>query len=390
MTTPRIAYLARGKLYFKNGDLAARQVESRFGQDIINRTLQRQQRNEWKTQGASTPFSGAMLWGREQEDPHRLQVIISAVARGPQDGELLYTLETDRVGGLFTYNWTNDEEKRLFHREAMHFRNLAVHPEWKLIAGSLHFSNGTANLGLVRGQNLQQVTEGDSVDESPSWILGAGKRLVYQSAGVARNQQGYAAGLGPFGIHQLDLDGGALSIMVEDPKNDLLSPRMTEEGTLYFIRRPYETLGRKPISPLGVITDILLFPLRLLRAVFYFFNFLSLTFARKPLTTSGGPRVEGDDEKTLLLRGRVIDAEKAMREGASAEAPALVPPSWELVRRAASGEERVLARGVIAYDLDGAGDVIYTNGTAAYRIDRDGQSRLLFKAKLLEDLIIVP
>jgi hypothetical protein len=272
----------------------------------------------------------------------------------------------------------------------MHFRNLAVHPAWQLVAGSLHFPNGTANLSLVRGQNLTQITEGDSVDESPSWIPGAGKRLVYQSAGVARNQQGFAVGVGPFGIHQLDLDGGALSIVLEDPKNDLLAPRMTEEGTLYFIRRPYETLGRKPVSPLGMMADILLFPPRLLRAFFYFFNFLSLTFARKPLTTSGGPRVEGEDEKTLLLRGRVIDAEKAMREGASAEAPALVPPNWELVRRMASGEEQVLARGVVAYDFDGEGGVIYTNGTAAYRVDRNGQSRLLFKAKLLEDLIVIP
>ncbi len=388
--TSRIAYLARGKLYFKNGDLAARQIESRFGQDIINRTLQRQQRNEWKTQGASTPFSGSMLWGRDQEDPRRLQVAISAMTRGPQDGELLYTLETDRVGGLFTYNWMNDEEKRLFHREALHFRDLTLHPELKLLAGSLHFPNGTANLGLVRGQNLQQITEGDSVDESPGWIPGSGKRLVDQSAGIARNAQGIALGIGPFAIHQLDLDSGTLSTLLEEAKNDLMSPRMTAEGTLYFIRRPYETLGRKPASALSVITDILLFPLRLLRAFFYFFNFLSLTFARKPLTTSGGPRTEGDDEKTLILRGRVIDAEKAMREGAQAEAPSLVPPSWELVRRAISGEEQVLARGVVAFDLDNAGDVIYTNGTAAYQIDRDGQSRLLFKAKLMEDLIVVP
>jgi hypothetical protein len=212
---------------------------------------------------------------------------------------------------------------------------------------------------------------------------------VYQSAGIARNAQGYAMGLGPFAIQQLDLDSGTLSTLLEEAKNDLMSPRMTEEDTLYFIRRPYETLGRKPAAPLGVITDILLFPLRLLRAFFYFFNFLSLTFARKPLTTSGGPRVEGDDEKTLILRGRVIDAEKAMREGAQAEAPSLVPPSWELVRRQASGEEQVLARSVVAYDLDSEGGVVYTNGTAAYHLDCNGQSRLLFRAKLLEDLIVI-
>jgi hypothetical protein len=49
----------------------------------------------------------------------------------------------------------------------------------------------------------------------------------------------------------------------------------------------------------------------------------------------------------------------------------------------------VLAQSVVAYDLDGEGGVVYTNGTAAYQLDCNGQSLLLFKAKLLEDLIVV-
>ncbi len=387
--TLRLAYLSQGKLFFKNGDLAVRQIDSRFGQEIIDRTLQRQQRREWKTQATNTPFSGSMLWGVRDEDPRALRVTISAVTGGLQPGELLFALETDTVGGLFAFDWIKDEERRLFHREGLHVRDLCIHPDQKWVAGSQRFPNGTANIGLVHGQNFQHVTEGDSVDEAPAWLPGPRQRLVYQSAGVARNAQGFAVGVGPFAIHQIDLENGEMVTLLESERYDYLSPRVAEDGALIFIRRPYEMLNRQPDSVVRLLLDIVLFPFRLLRALFHFLNFISLTFARKPLTTASGPRVEGDDYKTLLLRGRIIDAEKALREGAHSEAPSLVPPTWELVRRDALGSERVLAQGVVAYDIDAEGGIAYTNGTAVFRIDANSRAELLLKDKLIENLIVV-
>ena len=35
----RLAYLAQGKLFLKDGDRAPRQIDSHFGQDVVNRTL---------------------------------------------------------------------------------------------------------------------------------------------------------------------------------------------------------------------------------------------------------------------------------------------------------------------------------------------------------------
>ncbi len=384
----KLAYLSRGRLYFKLGDLAARQIDSQFGQDIVSRTVQRQQRNEWKTQSANNPFSGAMLWGMDQNDPSRLRVAIGAVGGGTRDGELLFALETDAVGGLFAYDWDKGEEKRLFHREALHVRDIDVHPDSHLIVCARHYQNGTANIAVVRGNDLQSVTEGDSIDEAPSWIPGAGKQLVFQSAGIGRNQQGYAVGSGPFAIQRLDLQTGALTTVLESPSHDYLQPHMDAAGNLYFIRRPYE-VGRQPYTVVKALQDVVLFPLRLLRAIFHWLNFMSLVYSRKPLTTAAGPKVEGDDAKTLILRGRVVDAEKALREGAQNEAPALVPPTWELVKLDPSGAERVLAKGVVAFDLDRSDDIVYTNGTAAYGIDPNGHSQMLFKGKLIENLIVV-
>jgi hypothetical protein len=390
--TLKLAYLSQGKLFLKEGDLAARQIDSQFGQEVIDRTLQRRQRREWKTRGGDgSYFGGAMLWGVDQSDPGVTNVRITSVTRGNEANQFLYVLETDVVGGLFLYNFQEDSEKRLFHKENFWAADLDCHPEDHTLVCARYFPNGVANLTILKGHTLRELTEGDSIDAAPSWAPGGGRQLVYQSAGVGRNAQGHPIGLAPFTIEKLDLDGGRLSTLLDDPQYDFLLPHMTVEGDLYFIRRPYESLNADHYSFLKFVTDVLLFPFRLLRAIFHFLDFISLTFSKKRLTTAGGPKVEGEDEKTILLRGKIIDAEKALREGTGndQEAPALVPDSWQLVRRQASGEETILAKRVAAFDLDAEGNLVYTNGSAVYRLDESGQSHRLFKGKLIQDVVIV-
>jgi len=80
-----------------------------------------------------------------------------------------------------------------------------------------------------------------------------------------------------------------------------------------------------------MLLDALLFPFRLARAFFDFLNVFSLTFSKKPLTTASGPKVEGPDEKSMFLRGRLVDAEQLLKEQeGKQEDPALVRQHWEL------------------------------------------------------------
>lgn len=149
-------------------------------------------------------------------------------------------------------------------------------------------------------------------------------------------------------------------------------------------------LGQSQYSPIKFIEDFLLFPFRLLRAIFHFLNFFSLTYSRKPLTTAGGPKIKGIDQKNLILRGRIIDARKAYGEyERDKDAPSLVPSSWELVKKSGSGEERVIARGVVAYDFVPDGGTIYTNGRCVYLLDEKGSSKTILKTNLIEDLAII-
>jgi hypothetical protein len=377
-------------LFFKQGDLAVHQVDSRFGQDIVNRAIQRYQRKGWKLSGQEqgSPFSGRMLWGVDDIDPVNLRVNITGVTRGEQAETLFFVLETNYVGGLFRYDWANDRERRIFHREGFHVRDLDKHPESELIACTRYLPNGISNVCIIQGHSLRPVTEGDSIDGAPSWIPGKEQELVFQSAGVARNAQGVAMGIGPFVVQKLDLKDGTLTTLLDDPGYDFLLPHLVAEGDVYFIRRPYEAPGSQRFSVGKFLGDILLFPYRVLRAFVHFLNFFSLTFSKKPLISAGGPRMQVE-QQNLMLWGRMVDAEKALRENARGqEIPSLVPPSWELVRRGPSGDESVLARSVVAFDVDGEGRIAYTNGSAVYQLD-DGKPRLLARGHLIENLVLV-
>ena len=91
--------------------------------------------------------------------------------------------------------------------------------------------------------------------------------------------------------------------------------------------------------------DALLFSFRLLRAVFHY-------------------------PKNILVQGKRIDAEKALREARAVHGvPSLVPADWQLVRRSPNGAEQVLATSVASYDIGADGAVVYTNGRGVFAIE---------------------
>ena len=329
-----------------------------------------------------------MLWGVDSANAHAVKVNITGVAQSTHDPTLYYFLETDAAGGLFAYDTATKEERRLFHRERFRARDLDIHPQTREFVCSQQFPNGTSTIVLISsdGTDVRALTEGDAMDDSPSWIPGASRRILFQSSGVARNTNGVAIGRGPAAIQALDLDHQRMTTVLEDHRFDYLQPHISIDGYLYYIRRPYEM---HPYRPETAIIDFFLFPFRLLRAVFHYLNFFSLVYSKKPLTTASGPRVEHDDMKTIMLKGKIIDAEKAMRQGGKIMGvPSLVPASWELVRRDENDRETVLAQHVAAFDIGPDGTIIYSNGYGIFELDPQKRRGLLLKNKLIEDLVI--
>jgi hypothetical protein len=236
---------------------------------------------------------------------------------------------------------------------------------------------------LADGSGLSEVTEGDSLDTAPRWVLGDSKQLIFQSAGVGRDRDGNYAGLGPFAIQKLDLDSGEMTTLVEDPAHDLLVPQMTANGTLYYIRRPYMT-GREFSWP-HFFKDFFLFPFRLLFAVFQYLNFFSLIYTGKKLTTVGGAKGREMDLKQMMIWGNLVNA----ADRPHTEAPDLVPKSWKLMRKRDGGEPEELASSVLSYDLCPDGSIIHTNGSAIYHLTAQNQSIRLLTDNLIEQVAVL-
>ena len=408
--SPKIAYLAEGKLYLHDGGPsdAPRLVESPFVQGILDRVERSRERNDWKNQGMGwnvraggfmgLPGMGGAGPGGAPAETRRVR--FTGVAAGGA-GRLLYALDTDHVGGLFCRDLAEDHERRLMHRQQFRARDVTRRASDGMLALSLHREDGTAHLAVIseEGRGLREVTEGDAVDEAPSWSDDDARTLLFQSAGIGRNAAGFAAALGPYAVQALDLDAGRVTTLVEDEAHDHLQPRRAA-GALYFIRRPYQP-GGQPVSPGRVALDVLLFPFRLARAVVHFLNFMSIMFSRKPLITAAGPPKEGPDQRYVMLWGKVIDAERILKRGRRRPGgnDALVPKDWQLVRRplggadgavgdgtggerggdgagadaaAGAAAEQVLAQGVVAFDVAADGRVVYTNGSRVFQLDPAG------------------
>lgn len=385
------AYLAGGKLHLKVGQAPVRTVESEFGQSVQERVLQMRRRNAWKNQSIMANFFPAELLQQvNEQDQAILSVGITGLCRGMQ-GKLLYALEVGEVAGIFTLDQSSINEQRLFHSSDFGVQHLSFHPERNLIACAVVHKNGAANIAVMeaKGSRPKEITEGDSVDLAPKWVPGTGRVLVFQSAGIARNSQGYAIEQGPFTIEKLDFERQDVTCLASDRKYDFLGPQMTADGTLYYIRRPYHPWSRK-FNLLGAIRDILLIPFRLLYALFQWLNFFTSRYTGKPLITAGQPR--SLDVKKMMVWGSAIDIEMALqrnRKFGDEDAPSLVPRTWQLMRQKPGSSPEVVSEGVLSFDLGEDGSIIYANGSAVYAIRPGGVAERLVVDRSIEQVIMI-
>jgi hypothetical protein len=382
MSEPAVAFLSKRKLHVRRNGVT-HVVDSEFERTVRERTASIERRHAWKTQGRGAMFTGA--WAAQARNRNDVPVLLTGLAAG-QDGTLLYSMETDSVSGIFLLDAAG-VETRLFHTADFCIRHAALNPEGlSLAATAFHKEDMRSNIVVLplHGTDLSEVTEGDSFDQFPQWVPGAKRRIVFQSAGVGRDATGRFAGLGPCSIQELDLDSGDLEEVASESGRDLLQPQKTGDGTLYYIRKPYESAVPQA-SLLGSLRDTALFPFRMARAVFQYFNLFSMMYTGKPLVTSKGAVQRRMDPRQLFIHGNLAQAQIA--QTADDEAQEVVPSSWELVRRGGNGETAVLARNVLAFDLASDGAALYSDGAAISRIGPDGRCERVLRAELIERVL---
>jgi len=304
-------------------------------------------------------------------------------------------LKGEGFGGLFRYDIKSKEELRISHHQNLDYTDLRHDPSRKQILCTSNLSSGVSNIVLMNedGDSSRELTGGDTEDISPCWLSDGsngsngsnGKnQIVFQSMGLARSTEGFVVARGPASIQLLDTDKGEVTSVLENENYDFLDPKVSSQGDLYFIRRPYDTDQYKTSN---LFLDTILFPFRLSRAVFHFLNFFSLMYSREPLSSASSPYGKAD-MKDIMLKGKRIDAEKALKKGHNIQGiPSLVPKTWELICRNQEGQETVLANSVSSYDLSDDDKIIYSNGYGVFSLE-NGISALIFKDKLVSEIVV--
>lgn len=383
-----LAFLSQRKLHLlKNG--VTETLESEFERTVRERTASIERRNSWKTQGRGAMFTGAAGLAQQRAAAKQTPVLITGLTRAPEGG-LLYSMETDSISGIFLRDAAG-AETRLFHTADFRIRHAALHSDGATLAATaFHKDSMRSNIALLllHGTDFSEVTEGDSFDQVPQWVPGEGRRVVFQSAGVGRDAAGNFAGLGPCTIHRLDADSGDLEEIAAEDGKDLLQPRQTVDGTLYYIRKPYES-GIPAVSLLGSLQDAAMFPFRIGRAVFQYFNIFSMMYTGKPLVTNKGAVQRPVDPRQALIYGNLAQAQRMQAQ--EDDQQGLVPPSWELVRMRPGGQMETVAKNVLTYDLAGdlanGGRILLSNGASILAVEEDGRSKRIAKGELIERVL---
>jgi hypothetical protein len=342
---PSLAYISQGQLHLER-DGSGEILESPFGLSLRDRAVQIQNRNAWKVRGRGGQSLSRALRMPTEPDLTEFRIAITSVARGCNPGELLYTLETDEISGVFVRD-ADGIEKRLFHTADFRACHLDAHPDGSEVAVSIQHAGTMANLAVLKtdGSGLTEITDGESLDQAPRWVPGPGRRLVFQSAGLARDSRLRVAGAGPFAVHLLDLDSNEMQCLAQDPKFDFLGPRIDSDGTLYYIRRPFHN-GPQPVNPWAALYRTVLLPFRILWVTAMLIDFFVERGTGQPLFFA-----KSDGKK-----------------------PPKTPSSWLLMRQKPTLDAETIAEGAQSFDLSGDGSVIYSNGVDIYRLPPDGGS----------------
>jgi hypothetical protein len=383
----RLAYIAQGKLHLHEGDGTARILDSEFGCSLRERAFQIQNRRAWKTRGFGAQFMRLNERMQPEADANDFSIIWTSVARGCAPGEVLYSLETAEISGVFAVD-SGGSERRLFHTADFRVRDLAAHPDGTGIAVSVSHGGMDANIAVLNGDgsNLREVSEGDSLDMAPHWYPGPRRRLVFQSAGLGRGTTGRLAGRGPFTIRQLDLESGELTCLAEDPDADFLGPQLAVDGTLYYVRRPY---GNKlpDVNPLDALQATLMLPFRMAFGILNFLSAFAMLYSGRQQGLTGLQKSDRGAEQ-IRVWGETIPVGRTILEkrGGEADAPSLVPASWQLMRQSPAGRE-VLADGVLSFDIAPDGAILCSNGRGIHRIAPDGQGiERIFVGDMIEQV----
>lgn len=373
----KIIYISDNKIY-KCTDGKITELSSERAQHYKSTVSEIRRNKEWKHSGTGAQFMGtAAPSGNES-----IFVSINGIA---DDGTgLVYSIQLGEMGGIYRKNPDKPEaaEEHIFTGMNRDIGSISI-KNGKIAA----CSNGHLSIFDMKG-NFEDITDGDSIESQPCWSADD-DRIFCSTAGIARNQYGAPAAYSPRSIMAVDLNSGSMEELFADEKYDFLRPSNDSSGNFYCIRQPYKVPEEK--NPLW--KDVLLFPVRIIKALMGFLNAFSVLFGGESLRSGrkqGDVKTKEKSDRELFFEGRLLEAEKNEKENTAKgeKNPGIFPLSRVLVRIAPDGTETVLKRGVMDYAVLPDGSIICSNGRSLLHITDSGEE-LIAKAKMAQNICVL-
>ena len=382
-----IFYLSQGKIIaFQDGREICHTSEAveKYRRNILDIY----KRKEWKTSGQGAMFMGAST---RHIDESSLQTQVEALLLIDEEN-LAYGANMDTSCGIYIKDPVEPQapDRFILRRTDTNIFYLDYEPQEKLLALSVSDGSIERHLALCYSEkgDFSQITEGESIDIMPSFSRRDPKELYFSSSGLFFDTQRQTAHFSAYAINKLDLRSGEIKEIIAEVNYDFIRPREAADGTLYCIRRPRQTKKSSGFS----LLDILLVPLRILKAIFSWLNFFSQRYTGESLTKrSSGPNPAKNQEKTdeeIFIEGNLINAAKTLKENTNSgdKFPGFAPKAWELVRLAENSKWDTIKKGVLDYTFSATGDIIYSNGKYIIHIQDDKDEKKLCQAHLATNL----
>ena len=392
-------YIANGNMYeYRDGDVV--ELTSGILESYKTKVKSSAERNEWKYTGTGAAFTGTFRAGASADDA--VSSIYSAVGCvGSHRGDVIYSLDIDNTNGIYrkSPDAAPSEEGIVLCSSNVAYRDFDIRGDLMVVSSYFAGESNIAVMDLI-SKRVLTYTEGHTLDVSPVWSRVSTNKIYFCSIGLpdvtaprqelhgeinyaqilgeiyAPTQRG--ATRGPSALCVLDISRGSLDELLSDGRYDYTHPASARDGSVYYIRRPYAPTSGS--NTLGCLADIFMMPVRLFQALFGFLNVFSAKYSGKTLSRSD---VKNRDEGQLFIDGNLINAERELKANAKRgdKNPGIIPRRWELRRLAPNGEDTLIRAGVAAFRVDEAtGDIIFSNGSAILRLDKDGKEERIIKA----------
>ena len=304
-------------------------------------------------------------------------------------GEVIYSAAMGEVSGIYRKTLDKNVAEGLV-MSSREFQIYKVSARGDRCAASVgnRLERHIALFNIESGA-YRELTEGEVQEDYPSFSRDGG-RIFFSSAGLALTPEGIPVGIGTCGIFVYHIESNEMDEMLASDKYDYIAPKEDNDGNLLFVKRPYRNAENNG----NILIDIILFPVRIIKAIVGLLNFFSIAFGGESLRSGHAGRdvkTRQKSEKELFFDGNVINAQQMLKQNqrSGEKYPGIIPHSWELVRVDGSGNMSCVKKGVMDYAVCENGEVIYSNGIAIIRLLKDGGEQLLEKCSMGHNLVEV-